>query len=116
MKPDSESDDCAAPPRMDPAKVDAIIQKVTALKNKPFEELNARYRAGKIEANFSTFNPGKAHSCHGRGYLGQYLVVVPETRVVAIRMRQFAQDTETEIHRRYFTDFVELADQLVVRR
>jgi hypothetical protein len=50
------------------------------------------------------------------GYLGQYLVIVPETNLVAVRMRRQAPESPTEIAARDFADFVEIVDQLDVIR
>lgn len=108
-----------------------LIDKVRPLKGKIFKERQDMYAAfrdcfkddpeGMKEIN-DFFVKGKAivctslatgpvHSYTASGYLGQYMVIVPSAKLVAVRMRKYRQETEEEMRKRTFFDFHQMVDQ-----
>ncbi len=59
---------------------------------------------------------GPARGYSAQGYLGQYLVVMPRHRIVAVRQRRSQGEANPEDPRRNFLDFVEMVAALVPDR
>jgi hypothetical protein len=57
--------------------------------------------------------PGEAYGFEARGYLGQYLVILPKPRLIAVRQRRRPPDYRDDNSLDSFVDFSELVRALV---
>ena len=57
---------------------------------------------------------GPVRGYEARGYLGQFLVVVPRHRLIAVRQRRFRPSANPEEPKLYFGDFAEMVASLVI--
>ncbi len=113
---------------------DSSVKKLEALKGKPFEsgalwpglspifqtDANTGKNLQALDAKLKKKVPvaavvgeGPMHSFAARGYLGQYLVVVPQHRIVAVRQRRKPENFDSNDYRNSFGDFEAMVYALV---
>jgi len=95
---------------------DEFIEKMTTLKGLTGDELSSKFSdtIGEFEWFAATVEAGRPdwdtlawhnHGYSAEGYLGQYLVVVPEADLVAVRMRRAPTGEYDESRIDHFKDF-----------